>query len=161
MYSSQYHIYRDEPQLFGYKKKKWICNSQFLSNLIHQTYVHQCRALITRLKQAISPYSGIVWVLFYNIKRFSMKISAKSQNLDWKQQNWRSFWYPGTVNNLEIRSICLRSNFFFIGNIRQFISNSSSSNTKYFYDWPISNSLKTPISNYFLTVRTKKELTLL
>ena len=36
-------------------------NSQFLS------YVHLCRAFITRLKQAISPYSGIVWVLFYNI----------------------------------------------------------------------------------------------
>ena len=30
-----------------------------------QTYVHQCWALI--LKHPISPYSGIVWVLFYNI----------------------------------------------------------------------------------------------
>ena len=33
----------------------------------HHTYVHQCRALMTRLKHTISPYSGIVWVLFYNI----------------------------------------------------------------------------------------------
>ena len=41
----------------------------------------------------------------------------------------------------------------------QFISNSNSSNTKYFYDWPISNSSKTPINNYFLTVRTKEEFT--
>ena len=24
MYSSQYHIYRDEPQLFGYKEKKGL-----------------------------------------------------------------------------------------------------------------------------------------
>ena len=49
--------------------------------------------------------------------------------------------------------------FFFFGNVRQFISNSNSSNTKYFYDWPISNSSNTPISNYFLTVRTKEEFT--
>ena len=34
-----------------------------------------------------------------------------------------------------------------------------SSNTKYFYDWPISNSSNTPISNYFLTVRAKEEFT--
>ena len=32
-----------------------------------QTYLHQCRGLITWLKHAISPYFGIVWVLFYNI----------------------------------------------------------------------------------------------
>ena len=31
-----------------------------------RTYV-QCRALITLLKHTISQYSGIVWVLFYNI----------------------------------------------------------------------------------------------
>ena len=49
--------------------------------------------------------------------------------------------------------------FFIFGNVRQFISNSNSSNTKYFYDWPISNSSNTPISNYFLTVRTKEEFT--
>ena len=42
--------------------------------------------------------------------------------------------------------------FFLFGNIWQFINNSNSSNTKYFYDWPISNSLNTPVSNYFLTV---------
>ena len=51
--------------------------------------------------------------------------------------------------------------FFFFGNVQQFISNSNSSNTKYFYDWPISNSSNTPISNYFLTVRTKEEFTVL
>ena len=33
--------------------------------------------------------------------------------------------------------------FFFIGNIQQFISNSNSSNTEYFYDWLISNSSNT------------------
>ena len=49
--------------------------------------------------------------------------------------------------------------FFIFGNVRQFISNSNSSNTKYFYDWPISNSSNTAISNYFLTVRTKEEFT--
>ena len=31
-----------------------------------QNYVHLCRALITRLKHAISPYSGNVWVLIAN-----------------------------------------------------------------------------------------------
>ena len=35
--------------------------------------------------------------------------------------------------------------FFIFGNVRQFISNSNSSNTKYIYEWPISNSS----SNYF------------
>ena len=49
--------------------------------------------------------------------------------------------------------------FFIFGTVRQFISNSNSSKTKYFYDWPISNSSNTPISNYFLTVRTKEEFT--
>ena len=49
--------------------------------------------------------------------------------------------------------------FFFIRNIWQFISNSNSSDTKYFYDWSISNSSNTPISNDLLTVRTKKEFT--
>ena len=49
--------------------------------------------------------------------------------------------------------------FFFFGNVRQFISNSNSFNTKYFYDWPISNSSNTPISNYFLTVGTIEEFT--
>ena len=34
-----------------------------------------------------------------------------------------------------------------------------SSNTKYFYDWSISDGSNTPISNYFLTVRTKEEFT--
>ena len=54
----------------------------------------------------------------------------------------------------------MRSIFFFIfGNVRQFISNSNSLNTKYFYDWSISNSSNTPISNFFLTVRTKEEFT--
>ena len=89
--------------------------------------------------------------------------SAKSRNLGWKQrkfqQNWRSFRYPGTANTLDSWSMFLRLSFLFIGNIRQFISNSNSSNTKYFYDWPISNSSNTPISNYFLTVWTKKEFT--
>ena len=33
-------------------------------------------------KTAIGPYCGIVWVLFYNIKRFSMKICTISQNQD-------------------------------------------------------------------------------
>ena len=67
--------------------------------------------------------------------------------------------YPGTVNTLESRSIFLRSKFFFFRNVWQFISNSNSSNAKYFYDWPISNSSNTVISNYFLTVRTKEEFT--
>ena len=51
--------------------------------------------------------------------------------------------------------------FFFFGNVWQFISNSNSLNTKYFYDLLISinNSSNTPISNYFLTVRTKEEFT--
>ena len=53
----------------------------------------------------------------------------------------------------------MRSRFIFFRNVRQFISNSNSSNTKYFYDLPISNSSNTPISNYFLTVRTKEEFT--
>ena len=68
--------------------------------------------------------------------------------------------YPGTVNTLE-RKKELRSSFFIFGNVRQFISNSNSSNTKCFYNWPISNSSNTPISNYFLTVRTKEEFTVL
>ena len=114
MYCKQYHIYRDKPQLFGYKKN-WIRGTKLLegnrcslfSNITsfsyfwniktpnfffsifqlpifvkpyRRTYV-QCWALITRLKHTIGQYSGIVWVLFYNIKRFSMKISAKSRNL--------------------------------------------------------------------------------
>ena len=94
MYRSQYHIYRDKPQLFGYKKK-WIrgtkmlegnrhslpldffspnitsfsyflerqnpdfffpfSNSQFLSNWT-------VKLMFTNV--AISPYSGIFWVLF-------------------------------------------------------------------------------------------------
>ena len=51
--------------------------------------------VITVLKQAISPYFGIVWVLFYNISRFSMNICTKSRNLGWKpwkfQQSRRCF----------------------------------------------------------------------
>ena len=44
-------------------------------------------------KTAICPYCGIVWVLFCNIWRFSMKICTTSRNLGWKpwkfQQNGR------------------------------------------------------------------------
>ena len=61
----------------------------------HQTYVHQSRALIIRLTHTISPYFGTVSVLFYNIKRFSMKNCSKSRNLGWKlwkfQQNRQCF----------------------------------------------------------------------
>ena len=50
---------------------------------------------VTGLKHTISPYFGMVWVLFYNISGFSMKICTKSRNLGWKQrkfqQNWRCF----------------------------------------------------------------------
>ena len=84
--------------------------------------------------------------------------SAKTQysSIVWAENS--EIWYPGTVNTLE-RKKELRSSFFIFGNVRQFISNSNSSNTKYFYDWPISNSSNIPISNYFLTVRTKEEFT--
>ena len=37
-----------------------------LPNHTRRTYVHQGRDLITGLKHAISPYCGIVWVLFYS-----------------------------------------------------------------------------------------------
>ena len=47
--------------------------------------------------------------------------------------------------------------FFFY--LRKCSAISNSSNTKYFYDWSISNSSNTPISNYFLTVQTKEEFT--
>ena len=53
----------------------------------------------------------------------------------------------------------VETEFFIFGNVWQFISNSNSSNTKYFYDWPISDSSNTSISNYYLTVRTKEEFT--
>ena len=89
--------------------------------------------------------------IFYENQRWIPKSGLKTEKI----------LYPGTVNTLESRSIFLRSRFFFFGNVRQFISNSNSSNTKYFYDWPISNSSNTPISNYFLTVRTKEEFTVL
>ena len=41
--------------------------SPFFADPYQGTYVHQRRALITWLKYAISPYFGIVWVLFCNI----------------------------------------------------------------------------------------------
>ena len=45
---------------------------------------------------------------------------------------------------------------FFSGDVRQcLIGNSNSSNTKYFYDSPISYNSNTQISNYFLTVQTE------
>ena len=50
----------------------------------------------------------------------------------------------------------MRSRFFYL---RKCSAISNCSNTKYFYDWSISNSSNTPISNYFLTVRTKEEFT--
>ena len=75
----------------------------------HRTYVHQCRALIIQLKHAISPYSGIVWVLFYNILRFSMKISAKSQNLGWKQWKFNEIgdvFDPGIMKQMLAMCAC-------------------------------------------------------
>ena len=45
--------------------------------------------LITGLKHAISPYFGIVWMLFYNIYRFSMKICTKSRNLGLKRRKFQ------------------------------------------------------------------------
>ena len=73
--------------------------------------------------------------------------------------------YPGTINTVKRKKESkerVEIKFFFtFGNVQQFISYSNSLNTKYFYDWPISNSSNTPISNYFLTVRTKEEFTLL
>ena len=39
----------------------------------HQTYVHQCLALISWLKHAISPYFGIVWVCFTISSDFLLK----------------------------------------------------------------------------------------
>ena len=101
-----------------------------------ETHVHQYRALITRVKHTINQYSGIVWA--ENSK------NSISRYRKYSQEKERKSW----------DRVC-----FIFGNVRQFISNSNSSNTKYFYDRPISNSSNTLISNYFLTVRTKEEFT--
>ena len=80
---------------------------------------------------AISQYSGIVW----------------AENSEDSISRYRK--HSREKERVEIE-------YF---NVRQFISISNSSNTKYFYDWSISNSSNTPISNYFLTVQTKEEFT--
>ena len=59
--SFSYFLERQNPDFYS------IFQLPIFVERYHQTYVHQCLALITRLKHAISPYSGIVWVLFYNI----------------------------------------------------------------------------------------------
>ena len=81
---------------------------------------------------AKTQYSGIVW----------------AENSENSISRYRK--YSREKERVEIE-------FFYV---RQFISNSNSWNTKYLYDWPISNSSNTPISNYFLTVRTKEEFTI-
>ena len=86
---------------------------------------------------AKTQYSGIVW----------------AENSENSVSRYRK--YSREKERVEIEF------FFIFGNVRQFISNSNSSKTKYFYDWPISNSSNTPIRNYFLTVRTKDEFTVL
>ena len=50
-----------KPQFFS------IFQLPIFAELYRRTYVHQCRALITQLKHAISPYFSTVWGLFYNI----------------------------------------------------------------------------------------------
>ena len=65
--------------------------------------------------------------------------------------------YPGTINTLE-RKKELRSSFLSsVGNL----SAIQIVRTLNIFDWPISNSSNTPISNYFLTVRTKEEFTVM
>ena len=59
-------------------------NSQFLLNRTVELVFTNVEHWL--LKQAISLYFGIVWVLFYNILLFSMKICIKSRNLGWKQR---------------------------------------------------------------------------
>ena len=44
--------------------------------------------LYNSAKTRYQPTSGNVWVLFYSILRFSIKISAKSRNLGWKQRKF-------------------------------------------------------------------------
>ena len=81
-----------------------------------------------------------------------------SNDFLWKWALNPEIWAESSENSNKVGDL-FDIEFFFFGNIRQFISNLNSSNTKYFYDWPISNSSNSPISNYFLTVRTKKEFT--
>ena len=94
--------------------------------------------------------------IFYENQHLILKSWLKTVKIPTKLAIFSIFRYrkysKESINLFEIE-------FFFIGNIRQFISNSNTSNTKYFYDWPISNASNTPISNYFLTVLTKKEFT--
>ena len=76
-----------------------------------QTYVHQCWGLITRLKYAISLYFCIVWVLFYNIQRFSMK-SALNPKIE-NSENYNKIGDvldPGTRKQMLVMCACgLRS----------------------------------------------------
>ena len=59
--SFSYFLDHQNPDFFS------IFQLQIFAKPYRQTYVHQCRALITGLKHAISPYFSIVWVLFNNI----------------------------------------------------------------------------------------------
>ena len=97
--------------LFGMPKPKFFSIFQLpiFAELYHWTNVHQCRALITCLKHANSPYFGIVWVLFYNIYQFlwksalNPKIRRKTAKISTKPAMFR---IPGTQKHLLVMCTC-------------------------------------------------------